>query len=177
MFEQLQRRWDAADLLITDLAARYGLVAMRISVGVIFIWFGALKFFPGLSPAEGLIFDTMPAWVPMDIFYPMLAMWEILIGIGFVVGGRLMRPTILLMLLHMPGTVSPVVLNPDAVWTAFPFGLTLEGQYIVKNLVLVSAAVVIGAAVRGGGLTNEREAMEVDAQLRVQRRQNSQTPA
>jgi hypothetical protein len=55
----------------------------------------------------------------------------------------------------MPGTVSPVLLRPDLVFTQFPIGLTLEGQYIVKNLVLISAALVVGATVRGGRLTAE----------------------
>jgi uncharacterized membrane protein YkgB len=165
--------FDKGDYWLTQWAARYGLHALRISIGVIFVWFGALKFFPGLSPAEGLVFETMPAWVPMSVFYPLLAVWEVVIGVGFILGGRFLRPTILLMLLHMPGTASPLVLNPDAVWTAFPFGLTLEGQYIIKNLTLVSAAVVVGAAVRGGGLTNKAEAMAIERQLEEERRQKA----
>lgn len=169
----LKQRFDHLDYQLTLWAARYGLVALRISIGVIFVWFGTLKFFPGLSPAEGLVFETMPEWVNMDIFYPLLAVWEVMIGVGFILGGKFLRPTILLMLLHMPGTASPLVLNPDAVWTTFPFGLTLEGQYIIKNLILVSAAVVVGAAVRGGGLTNMREAIENEHKLRLERQHQS----
>jgi hypothetical protein len=67
--------------------------------------------------------------------------------------------------LHMPGTASPLLLNPEAVWTVFPFGLTLEGQYIIKNLILVSAAVVVGVAVRGGGLTGEAAAIAYSREL------------
>jgi hypothetical protein len=72
------------------------------------------------------------------------------------------------MLLQMIGAVSPVILNPGAVWDSFPFVLTLEGQYIVKNLVLISAAVVVGATVRGGQLSSApvlavaREPLEAD---------------
>ncbi|MEM6529482.1 MAG: DoxX family protein [Chloroflexota bacterium] len=153
--QQFDVGFERIDYQLTRYAAKYGLIALRVSIGVIFFWFGALKLFPGLSPAEGLIFETMPAWVPMDLFYPFLAIWEIVIGLGFIIGGKLLRHTILLMLLHMPGTASPLVLNPDAVWTVFPFGLTLEGQYIIKNLILVSAAVVVGAVVRGGYISNE----------------------
>ncbi len=146
------------DIILTRWMARYGIPFLRISMGVVFIWFGALKLVPDLSPAEGLIRDTVPL-VPMSVFIPFLAIWEIAIGIGFVTG-RWMRATILLLFLQMPGTISPIVLNPDAVWNIFPYGLTLEGQYIVKNLVLISAALVIGATVRGGQLQAEPSTTE-----------------
>lgn len=142
------------DYEITKWMARYGLSTLRIGLGVIFLWFGALKYFPGLSPAEGLVRNTI-YFVDPDLFIPVLATWEVLIGIGLIVG-KWMRVTLLLLFLQMPGTALPIVLLPDVVWTSFPFGLTLEGQYIVKNLVLVSAGLVLGATVRGGGLTNEK---------------------
>jgi uncharacterized membrane protein YphA (DoxX/SURF4 family) len=144
---------DQLDWKITHWMAQHGVTLLRISMGVIFIWFGALKLIPGLSPAEDLIRASL-SFVPMQVFLPILAVWEIAIGIGFVTG-RFTRVTILLLFLQMPGTVSPVFLRPDLVFTAFPFGLTLEGQYIVKNLVLISAGLVIGATVRGGRLTND----------------------
>jgi len=83
----------------------------------------------------------------MDFFIPFLALWEITIGIGLIIGYG-MRATILLLLLQMVGTLAPLILTPQLVWTVFPFGLTLEGQYIIKNVVLMSAAVAIGSAVR-----------------------------
>lgn len=147
-----QERFNQLDLRVTRFMARYGVTFLRISLGVIFFWFGALKLFPGLSPAEDLIRATLP-FLPMNLFLPFLAVWEMVIGLGFITG-KFMRLTILLLFLQMPGTVSPVFLRPDLVFTQFPFGLTLEGQYIVKNLVLISAALVIGATVRGGGLSN-----------------------
>ena len=55
----------------------------------------------------------------------------------------------------MPGTALPLVILPEVVWTVFPYGLTLEGQYIVKNLVLIGAGLALGATVRGGGLSSE----------------------
>lgn len=150
---QVTQYFDHFDVTITRWMARYGITFLRVSMGIIFIWFGALKLVPDLSPAEDLIRDTVP-FVPMSIFIPFLAIWEIAIGIGFV-SGRFMRITILLLFLQMPGTISPIFLNPSAVWATFPYGLTLEGQYIVKNMVLISAALVIGATVRGGQLLAE----------------------
>jgi len=139
LYEQIDRQ-------ITGFLARHSISLLRWSMGIVFIWFGALKFIPGLSPAEGLIRASVPL-VPMDIFIPLLASWEIVIGIGLI-SNRWMRATILLLLLQMVGTISPLFVRPDLVWIAMPFGLTMEGQYIIKNLVLVSAALVIGSTVR-----------------------------
>jgi uncharacterized membrane protein YkgB len=155
--EQLERNFNRVDWALTNWMARNGVTLLRISLGVVFLWFGALKLIPGLSPAEGLIRETI-TFFPMSLFLPLLAIWEIAIGLGFITG-RFMRLTILLLFLQMPGTISPVFLRPDLVFTQFPFGLTLEGQYIVKNMVLISAALVIGATVRGGGLTNDPDAL------------------
>jgi hypothetical protein len=77
-----------------------------------------------------------------------------LIGLGLVFG-KFMRLTLLLLFLQMPGTALPLLVLPDVVWTAFPYGLTLEGQYIVKNLALIGAALVLGGTVRGGRLDPE----------------------
>lgn len=150
--DQLTRQIDRLDRKITAWMADNGVTLLRISMGVVFFWFGALKLVPGLSPAEGLIKETI-TFLPTNLFLPFLAVWEMAIGLGFITG-RYMRLTILLLFLQMPGTISPVFLRPDLVFAQFPFGLTLEGQYIVKNLVLISAALVIGATVRGGGLTS-----------------------
>jgi uncharacterized membrane protein YphA (DoxX/SURF4 family) len=122
-------------------------------MGIVFVWFGALKFFPDVSPAEPLIRESI-TFLPMSVFLPFLAVWEVAIGLGFLTG-RFMRVTILLLYLQMPGTLSPIVLAPSHVWESFPFGLTLAGQYMIKNLVLISAGLVIGATVRGGGLVAE----------------------
>lgn len=149
----LQQRFDRIDRRITHWMADNGITLLRISMGIIFFWFGALKLIPGGSPAEGLIRESI-TFLPMNLFLPFLAIWEMAIGLGFITG-KLMRLTILLLFLQMPGTISPVFLRPDLVFVNFPFMLTLEGQYIVKNLVLISAALVIGATVRGGELVNE----------------------
>lgn len=149
-YDALQTQFNEVDTLITRWMASNGVTLLRISLGVVFFWFGALKLVPGLSPAEDLIRATI-TFLPMNLFLPFLALWEMVIGLGFITG-RFMRITILLLFLQMPGAISPVVLRPDLVFTIFPYGLTLEGQYIVKNLVLMSAALVVGATVRGGRL-------------------------
>jgi len=141
---------DKVDTVLTDWMARYGLTVLRISLGVVFFWFGILKFFPGMSPAETLVRNTI-YFVDPDLFIPVLATWETLIGVGLI-SGKFMRTTLLLLFLQMPGTAMPLFILPDVVWKVFPFGLTLEGQYIVKNLVLIGAGLVLGATVRGGRL-------------------------
>ena len=85
----------------------------------------------------------------------MLATWESLIGLGLIFG-KALRATLLLLFLQMPGTISPMFFFPDLTCQHMPFVLTIEGQYIVKNLVLVSAGIVIGATARGGGLVAAR---------------------
>jgi hypothetical protein len=75
-----------------------------------------------------------------------------LIGLGFL-SGRFLRITLLLLFLQMPGTMLPLLFFPAETFTVFPYAPTLEGQYIIKNLVLLGAALVVGATVRGGQLT------------------------
>jgi len=155
--QNLQSKFDRIDVRITRWMARYSLDILRFGLGVIFVWFGALKFFPGLSPAEELVRNTIYFFDP-DFFLPILAAWEVLIGIGFLSGfftNKLQRLTILLLFLQIPGTALPLVLLPEVCWTSFPFVLTLEGQYIFKNLVIIGSALVLGATVRGGGVVSE----------------------
>lgn len=133
--------------------ASYGLLIMRLGLGIVFFWFGALKMAPGLSPAEELVRNTV-YFVDPDFFLPILSVWEMLIGLGLIFG-RYMRITLLLLFLQMPGTALPLIILPDVVWTAFPYGLTLEGQYIVKNLALIGSAIVLGGTVRGGRIDPE----------------------
>lgn len=153
-----QTKFDQLDRSIIQWMAKYGLRVLRIALGFIFFWFGALKLFPGLSPAEDLVrqstFFVNPAW-----FYPLLAVWEMTIGIGLMFG-LFMRLTLLLLFLQMPGTFLPLLIVPAKVWTVFPYGLTIEGQYIFKNLILVAAGLVLGGTVRGGQLSSEPQASE-----------------
>ena len=138
--------------------ARHGPRLLRVSLGIVFLWFGALKFFPGLSPAQDLAGRTIEAltfgMIRPNISLPVLAAWECIIGIGLITG-IWMRATILLLMIQMIGTLTPVVLFPGEVFLKPPYAPTLEGQYIIKNLVLMSAAIVLGALVRGGAVDPE----------------------
>lgn len=145
--------YEKIDWSITQWMARYGLTLLRIGLGVIFLWFGALKLVPGLSPAEALVRNTI-YFIDPDIFQPILAVWEMLIGLGLLTG-KYLRLTLLLLFAQMPGTALPLVLLPEVVWTSFPFGLTLEGQYIIKNLAIIGSAIALGGTVRGGRLIPE----------------------
>ena len=118
---------------------------LRYSLGVVFIWFGILKPL-GVSPAAELVERTV-YWFPPKVFIPILGWWEVLIGVCMM-WRPLIRVSIFLLLLQMPGTMLPLVLLPDVCFTHIPWGLTLEGQYIIKNLALVSAALVVGGTVR-----------------------------
>jgi uncharacterized membrane protein YphA (DoxX/SURF4 family) len=155
---RLDPRLDRIDARITRWMARHGVPLLRISLGVIFFWFGGLKFFPGLSPAHDLAARTIQTLsfgaVPPAVSVPVLATWECLIGLGLIFN-VFMRATLLLLAVQMAGTVTPLVLFPGDVFTRIPYAPTLEGQYIIKNAVLISAAIVIGATVRGGRLVAE----------------------
>jgi uncharacterized membrane protein YkgB len=146
------------DQAITQWMARNGVRLLRISLGVVFLWFGALKFFPGLSPATELALRTIEILtfgsVPPAVAINILAAWESAIGLGLIFG-VFMRATLLLLFVQMLGTITPIFLFPELVFTRVPYAPTLEGQYIIKNLVLVSAGIVIGATVRGGRLVAE----------------------
>ena len=142
-----RKYFDGFDLSVSRWMAYTGMPFLRVGLGVIFFWFGALKLFPGLSPAEGLVRNTV-YFIDPGFFVPVLGVWETLIGLGLVLG-KFMRTTLFLLFLQMPGTALPLILLPEVVWNVFPYGLTIEGQYIVKNLVLIGAGLVLGGQVRG----------------------------
>ena len=149
------------DHRLTRWMAQHGLTFLRISIGVIFFWFGFLKFWPDLSPADRLAADTIDTLffgiVPETMARISLAVLETTIGIGLILG-KALRLTLLLLVGQMFGTVTPLFLFPDVTWSGFLVP-TLEGQYILKNIVFVAAALTIGATVRGGGLVDDPEVL------------------
>jgi uncharacterized membrane protein YphA (DoxX/SURF4 family) len=151
-------RFDRTDRRITGWMADHGLMLLRIALGVVFFWFGVLKLIPDASPAEALAGQTIGrltgGLVPAATAVPVLALWEVAIGLGLFIG-RGMRVTLLLLFVQMLGTITPLFLFPGETFSQFPWAPTLEGQYIIKNVVIVSAAIVLGATVRGGQLTAE----------------------
>lgn len=152
---KLPARLEPLDVRITATLARWGVPVLRFGLGIVFLWFGALKFFPGASPAEALAARTIEVMsfglIGPSVSLPGLAAWESLIGIGLLTG-RYLRATLFLLALQMLGTLTPLLFFPAETFSIFPFAPTLEGQYIIKNVVLIGAAMVVGATVRGGRL-------------------------
>ena len=113
-----------------------------VSIGIVYLWFGTLKFFPGLSPAEELAKETLArlcfGLVPSNITFCLLALWEVTIGL-FLILNFPKKLIVYSALVHMALTFTPLFLLPDASFTHVPYGLTLVGQYIIKNLILFSA--------------------------------------
>jgi uncharacterized membrane protein YkgB len=151
----LPKRLDRLDKKITGWMGRNGIRLTRIALGIVFTWFGALKFLPGASPAEGLAGRTIErltfGLVPLATGLLLLAAWEVLIGVGLLLG-RFLRLTLLLLFLQMSGAMLPLLLFPEETFRVFPYAPTLEGQYIIKNVVLIAGAIVVGSTVRGGAL-------------------------
>lgn len=148
-------RLDRIELSITEWMAGNGILFLRLAIGIIFIWFGAVKFLKDMSPAETLAIKTIDKLtfqlLTDDIIRIGLAIFEVMIGLGLMF--RLfLRTTIIILFLHMLGTFTPLFFFPDEIFYRFPYSLTLEGQYIIKNIVIIAAGMVIGATVRGGGL-------------------------
>jgi uncharacterized membrane protein YkgB len=152
------------DTRLTDWMAKYGITLTRMGLGIVFLWFGALKFFPGLSPAQDLAARTIDkltfGLVQPNVAIPVLATWECLIGLGLLTG-LFMRATLLLLFAQMLGTILPLFFFPTETFTQFPYAPTLEGQYIIKNVVLVAAALTVGATVRGGKVIADPEVIRV----------------
>lgn len=143
--------FNKVDPIIIGWMSRNGLFLLRISIGIVFVWFGVLKFFPGVSSAQDLAIRTIEmltfGLVPEVIIINGLALWEVVIGIGLI-SGKFMREILLLLFLQMIGTFTPIFLFPSEVFNHIPYAPTLEGQYIIKNIVIISAAIVLGGAMR-----------------------------
>jgi uncharacterized membrane protein YphA (DoxX/SURF4 family) len=164
---------DGLEERITRWIACHAIALLRINMGIVFLWFGALKFFPGLSPAQVLAERTIGTLsfglIRPAFSLPALAAWECLVGLGLITG-RFLRLTLVLLFGHMCGTMLPLFFFPAELFTRFPFAATLEGQYIIKNLVLVSAGLVIAATGGGGALVADPDA------TRAARRQGEVEP-
>ena len=140
------KSFDDLDIFVTEFMSKWGVTLLRYSLGIIYIWFGALKPL-GLSPAQELVENTVYWFENPKTFVPILGIWEVVIGITMIIK-PLIRISIILLFIQMAGTFLPLVRFPEVCFTNFPFGLTLEGQYIVKNLIIISAALVVGSTVR-----------------------------
>lgn len=146
MTSSLQKFYATTTRMFDDAVVRVmdsiGIPFARSALGLVFIWFGALKTFGEISPAYDLVAATV-YWLTPETIVPLLGLWEVAIGIAFLVPSRT-RLALLLLLPQIPGTFLPLVMLPEVCFTIAPFGLTLEGQYIIKNLVIISCALIIG---------------------------------
>ncbi|RPK93690.1 MULTISPECIES: DUF417 family protein [Streptomyces] len=136
------------------------LVLLRGTVGIVFVGFGVLKLFPSASPAEQLAVEAATKMtlglVPETVLLLSLAALETAIGIGLIVGRRLLRPALVAFFLHMGGVFSTLFLLPDAMWQPHSPAPTMEGQYVVKNVVMVAVCLVVAADAWGRGSKSSR---------------------
>ena len=133
--------------------AHNGLLITRVALGVTFLWFGLLKFLPVLAPIDVLAEKTLSI-LTFHLFQPstclhVLAAFECVIGLGMLLK-RFLRLTVGLLFLQMLGTLTPLLVLRHETWIHFPYFPSFEGQYIIKNLVLISAGIIVGATVREG---------------------------
>ena len=159
-WERILVYMDRVEAGIVSWLAGYSVPFLRGGLGMVFLWFGALKFIPSASPAQGLVIRTTEVltmgMIPPEVSLLLVAILECAIGIGFLTG-KYMRTTLMLMAFQMVGALSPLVLVPEAIFTVGLYAPTLEGQYIIKNVVLIGAALMLGATVRGGRIVAEPE--------------------
>ena len=142
------KRFQEIDQFIAGTMQQWGIPAVRLSFAVIFIWFGLLKPM-GLSAAAPLVLATVD-WMPLlsaETWLSVIGWWEVVIGICFLFQSTL-RIAIVLLFLQMVGTFMPLVILSGVTFQEglIPFGPTVEGQYIIKNLMIISAALVVGGS-------------------------------
>lgn len=133
------------DIKVLHFFRKISVPVARVGLFVIFFWFGALKVF-SLSPAnplvEALLSQTIP-FIPFSVFIVLLGLFECLIGILFLLRGA-ERIAVAALFVHMVTTILPIFMLPEIAWSDFMVP-TLEGQYIIKNLVIIAAAIGIAA--------------------------------
>ena len=143
------------DGVVIPFLRRWGIPTLRISLAVVFIWFGALKVL-GVSPVVDLVASTV-YWVDPDWFVPALGVVEVLVGVGLAARFGL-RLVLLVLALQMLGTFLVFVLLPELTFQdGNPLKLTIEGEFVLKNLVLLASAMVVGASIDSPEVVVDRE--------------------
>ena len=159
VMEGLRRNLDALEAGIVPWLVRYSITILRVGLGAVFLGFGLLKFFPGFSPAEELVMQTLGVLtfgaVPARAGVALVAALECAIGLGLITG-RFMRLSLALLGFQMVRAMSPLVLFPGELFGGPFHAPTLEGQYVLKDVVLISAGLVIGATLQGGRVLSGR---------------------
>jgi putative oxidoreductase len=133
----------------------HSIALLRVSVGAVFLGFGALKFFPGVSPAQNLVETTTGiltfGLVPGGVALVAVATLECTIGL-LLLAGRAMRTAVTLLVVQVAGILSPVVLLPHRLFSGAGVAPTLEGQYVLKDVIIAGAALVLAATLGGARL-------------------------
>jgi len=145
--------WEArGEAAVKASLQRWSVAALRIALGAVFVVFGALKFFPGVSPVEELVSKTWEkltfGLVDGQAALVATAVIEVAAGALLIAGGAFARVGLVVLALAFVGILSPIVLLPAEVFG--PVGPTLTGQYIFKNVVLIAAALVVASRVLHG---------------------------
>ncbi|MDP3779453.1 MAG: hypothetical protein Q8R30_05430 [bacterium] len=143
------------DLAIINWLQTLEVPLARIAIFTVYVWFGSLKLF-GVSPAAPLVqslFERTIHFMPFSVFYALFSLFEVIIGLLFLIRG-MERTAIFLLGLHLITTVMPLVFLPEITWQAF-LAPTLEGQYIIKNILIAASAVVVGSRVVAYGARNK----------------------
>jgi len=158
----LRERFLGAENRVHAVLVRHSVVALRLSIGVVFFAFGVLKYFPGVSPAQNLAETTthilLFGLIPGNVALVLTATLECAIGLLLMVG-RGLRVAFYLLVVELLGILSPIVLLPGRLFAGPYSAPTLEGQYVLKDITLVAAAMVVAAAsFRGGRLVREEPA-------------------
>lgn len=138
-------RFKWLDEVMIRFMSLHGTRILRICLGLIFFWFGLLKVI-GKSPVANLVAQTV-YWMPAEVFVPLLGIWEMIVGVGLLFAVAL-RLTLFLFWLQMAGTFLVLVLRPEIAFQGGNlFLLTTEGEFVVKNLILIAAGLVVGGTV------------------------------
>jgi putative oxidoreductase len=142
----LRWRIETLDRDVRTLLARVGPLLLRVSLGIVFVWFGVLKV-AGVSAVGGLVASTVP-FLDSTWFVPLLGVLEVLMGLAFATG-RFLRVVLPVFALHLGGTFLVIVLLPEVAFEGDnPLMLTVVGEFVVKNLVLLSAGIVAASSVK-----------------------------
>lgn len=141
----MRRYLEQFDIWFIHFLRKISMPFARIALFIVFFWFGILKIV-GTSPANPMVADLMHTTLPFmtwEVFIILFAIYEILIGISFLFP-KFERVSIALLLPHMIMTALPLIFLPDMTWQSF-LTPTLEGQYIIKNLVIIAVAILTAA--------------------------------
>lgn len=171
----LGNRFIAFENIVHRLLVRHSITVLRWSVGLVFLGFGLLKYFPGVSPAERLATDTTDVLflglIPPEGAIYIVATMECFIGICFLIGtGALMRVAIWVLAAQFVGILSPLLIAPERLFSG-PYGApTLEGQYVLKDIILVAAGMVIAAGTfRGGRMVRDEPQLDASGRPDAER--------